>query len=123
MAQPGSTVLALGEIVTEIQVPTPAADAKSAFLKFAIRKSIDFPIVNCAVMVTGGQARICLNAVGPKPYRAAKAEAAIAGKAIDEASAEAAGATIGPDAVALSGNRYKIQIAKVMIKRTLLAVA
>jgi xanthine dehydrogenase YagS FAD-binding subunit len=64
-----------------------------------------------------------LNAVGPKPYRALKAEAAIAGKPVNEANAEAAGATIGPDAAALSGNRYKIQIAKVMIKRTLLATA
>ena len=70
----------------------PPAGAKSAFLKFAIRKSIDFPIVNCAVMVGGGAPRIALNAVAPKPYRAVKAEAAIAGKPINEANAEAAGA-------------------------------
>jgi hypothetical protein len=42
---------------------------------------------------------------------------------INEANAEAAAAVIGPDAAALSGNRYKIQIAKTMIKRTLLATA
>jgi len=47
---PGNTVLAPGEIIKEIQVPALPAGAKSAFLKFAIRKSIDFPIVNCAVM-------------------------------------------------------------------------
>ena len=119
----GSTVLAGDEIVTEIQVPTPAAGSKSAFLKFALRKSIDFPIVNCAVLVNGGAARICLNAVGPKPYRATKAEEAIAGKAINEANAEAAGAAITGDAVVLSGNRWKVQIAKTMVKRTLLAAA
>jgi xanthine dehydrogenase YagS FAD-binding subunit len=50
---PGNTVLLPGEIITEIQIPAPPAGAKSAFLKFAIRKSIDFPIVNCAVMVEG----------------------------------------------------------------------
>ena len=55
---PASTVLAADEIVTEIQVPTPAAGAKSSFLKFALRKSIDFPVVNCAVLVSGGTAKI-----------------------------------------------------------------
>jgi xanthine dehydrogenase YagS FAD-binding subunit len=118
---PGSTVLAAGEIVTEIQIPTPASGAKSAFLKFALRKSIDFPVVNCAVLMSGGAARICLNAVAPKPYRAVKAEAAISGKPINEANAEAAGAAIVADAVALPANKYKVQIAKTLIKRTLLA--
>ena len=54
MAVPGSTVLDAGEIVTEIQVPAPAAGIKSTFIKFTIRKSIDFPIVNCAAAVGGG---------------------------------------------------------------------
>lgn len=117
---PVSTVLANDEIITEIQVPSPAAGAKSAFMKFAIRKSIDFPIVNCAVMAGGGTARICLNAVAPKPYRATKAEAAIAGKPINEANAEAAGAAAVADAKPLPATTYKVQIAKVLVKRTLL---
>ena len=116
-----NTVLAPGEIITEIQVPAPPAGAKSAFLKFAIRKSIDFPIVNCAVMVGGGQPRIALNAVAPKPYRAVKAEAAIAGKPINEATAEAAGAAAMEDAKPLPATKYKVQIAKTLVKRALLA--
>ena len=116
-----NTVLAPGEIITEIRVPTPPAGAKSAFLKFAIRKSIDFPIVNCAVMVGGGAPRIALNAVAPKPYRAVKAEAAIAGKPIDEANAEAAGAAAVADAKPLAATKYKVQIAKTLVKRALLA--
>ncbi len=118
---PSNTVLAPGEIITEIRVPTPPAGAKSAFLKFAIRKSIDFPIVNCAVMVGGGAPRIALNAVAPKPYRAVKAEAAIAGKTINEATAEAAGAAAVEDAKPLSATKYKVQIAKTLVKRALLA--
>ena len=118
---PGSTVLAPGEFITEIQVPAPPAGAKSAFIKFAIRKSIDFPIVNCAVMVGGGAPRICLNAVAPKPYRATKAEAAIAGKPINEANAEAAGAAAMADATPLTATKYKVQIAKTLVKRALLA--
>ncbi len=118
---PVSTVLAPGEIITEIQIPAPPAGAKSAFMKFAIRKSIDFPIVNCAVLVGGGAPRIALNAVAPKPYRATKAEAAIAGKPINEATAEAAGAAAVEDARPLTATKYKVQIAKTLVKRTLLA--
>ncbi|NLT67466.1 MAG: molybdopterin dehydrogenase [Acidobacteria bacterium] len=118
---PGNTVLAADEIITAIQVPTPPAGAKSAFLKFAIRKSIDFPIVNCAVLVAGGAPRICLNAVAPKPYRATKAEAAIAGKPINAENAEAAGAAAVADARPLTATKYKVQIAKTLVKRALLA--
>jgi len=118
---PSNTVLLPGEIITEIQVPAPPAGARSAFLKFAIRKSIDFPIVNCAVMVGGGAPRICLNAVAPKPYRATKAEAAIAGKPINEANAEAAGAAAVEDAKPLAATKYKVQIAKTLVKRAILA--
>ena len=126
---PGSTVLDADEIVTEVQVPTPAAGVKSAFVKFAIRKSIDFPVVNCAAAIGGGSARICLNAVFNNPYRATKAEDAIKGKTIDVANAEAAGTAAVSGAMALPaigmapGNKWKIQIAKAMVKRAVLACA
>jgi len=120
--KPGNTVLAADEIIKEIQIPKPAAGAKSAFIKLAVRKSIDFPIVNCAVMVGGDAPRICLNAVAPKPYRAVKAEAAIAGKAINEANAEAAGAAAVADASSFpEAAQFKKQIAKTLVKRALLA--
>jgi xanthine dehydrogenase YagS FAD-binding subunit len=120
-AVPGSTILATDEIVTEIQVPTPTTGVKSAFIKMAIRKTIDFPIVNCAAMIGEEDARICLNAVYNKPYRATKAEDAIKGKSIDDTSAEAAGDAGVQGATALAKNKYKIQIAKTLIKRTILA--
>jgi xanthine dehydrogenase YagS FAD-binding subunit len=125
MTVPGSTVLAADEIVAEIQIPTPAPGAKSAFIKFAIRKSIDFPIVNCAAMIGAGDVRICMNAVYNKPYRATQAEAAMKGKAINEANADAAGAAAVASARALPGdkNKWKIPIAKTMVKRAILACA
>jgi xanthine dehydrogenase YagS FAD-binding subunit len=55
------------------------------------------------------------------PYRATKAEEAIKGKPIDEANAEAAGTAAVSDAVPLPYNRFKIQIAKTLVKRTILA--
>jgi xanthine dehydrogenase YagS FAD-binding subunit len=122
MAMPGSTVLTADEIVTEIQIPTPAAASRSSFIKFAIRKSIDFPVVNCAAAISGGSFRICLNAVHNKPYRAIKAEDAMKGKPINAANADAAGAAAISDARALPGerNKWKIQIAKTMVKRAIL---
>lgn len=121
-----TTVLDKDEIVTEIQVPEPVDGTKSAFFKFALRKSIDFPIVNCAAMITssGGKveaARVCLNAVYVKPYRAFKAEEAMVGKEINEATAEAAGDAAVADAKPLADNQYMVQISKIMVKRALLA--
>jgi xanthine dehydrogenase YagS FAD-binding subunit len=127
VAIPGSTVLEADEIVTEIQVPAPPSGAKSAFFKTAIRKSIDFPIVNCAAMISGSDARICLNAVYNKPYRATKGEDVIKGKTINEENADAAAEAALSEANGLPGRadnpgtKYKIQIAKAMVKRAILA--
>ena len=125
VAIPGSTVLEADEIVTGIEIPAPAGGTKSAFIKFAIRKSIDFPIVNCAASIGPDGARICLNAVYNIPRRATEAEGAIKGRAITEESAEAAGAAAVEAARALPGdrNKWKIQIAKTMVKRAILACA
>ena len=121
-----TTVLDADEIVTEIQIPAPPKDARSAFLKFALRKSIDFPIVNCAVMVVSSKgkvekARICLNAVYVTPYRARKAEEAVTGKALNEANAEAAGEAAIEGAKPLKDNAYMVQVAKTIVKRAVLA--
>jgi xanthine dehydrogenase YagS FAD-binding subunit len=120
---PQSTILAVDEIVTEIQIPSAPAGSRSAFLKFALRKSIDFPIVNCAALVSRDTTRICLNAVAPIPYRAVKAEETIAGEAINEGNAEAAGEAAVSAAKPFPATKYKVQIAKIMVKRTLLACA
>lgn len=121
----GTTVLDQDEVVTEIQVPTPSGETKSAFLKFALRKSIDFPIVNCAAMISFSEnkvtaARICLNAVYVTPYRAVKAEEAIIGEAVNNDNAEAAASAAVSDAKPLSHNGYMVQIARALVKRTIL---
>jgi len=123
-----TTVLKPDEIVTEIQVPAPSANTKSYFLKFALRKSIDFPIVNCAVRVTFegekvSNARICLNAVHVVPYRAVEAEKAVIGKKINEAVAEEAGKAAVAAAKPLEHNKYMVAVARTLVKRALLACA
>ena len=79
--------------------------------------------MNCAAAIGGGTARVCLNAVYNRPYRATKAEESIAGKAIDVASAHAAGTAAVTGARALTMNAWKIQVAAGMVKKAILACA
>ena len=119
------TVLDDDEIVSEIQIPEPKPNAKSSWSKFAIRNSIDFPVVNCAAMVVADgeevqEAKICLNAVYYKPYQPKRAEDYLEGKVLDEENAEAAGEAAVWGARPLSMNAYKVTIAKGLVKKTLL---
>jgi xanthine dehydrogenase YagS FAD-binding subunit len=121
-----TTCLDDDEIVTTIQVPAKAEGAKSAFIKFSLRTSIDFPIVNCAALIGASQgkvssARICLNAVYVKPYRALRAEEAITGKEISDESALSAAEAAVSDAKPFSDNGYMVDITKIMIKRAIMA--
>ncbi len=123
-----STVLAPDEVVLEVQVPALPAGAKSVYTKFALRKSIDFPIVNVAAVITNEKgvvksARICLNSVYATPLRVTAAEEALVGKAIDETTAEQAAEAALADSFALRKNSYKVQIAKTLVKRAILACA
>jgi NADPH-dependent glutamate synthase beta subunit-like oxidoreductase/CO/xanthine dehydrogenase FAD-binding subunit len=121
-----STILSCDELVTEIQIPFPSPGTCSNFIKFALRKSIDFSVVSCASKiesqgekVTG--ARICLNAVYNNPYRATEAEDFIIGKSINETTSEAAGSAAIRKACPLARNAYKVQIAKTLVKRSIMA--
>jgi xanthine dehydrogenase YagS FAD-binding subunit len=121
-----TTVLSVDEIVTEIRVPAPADGTKSTFIKFAMRQSVDFPIVNCAAMINNSDgvvsaARVCMNAVYVTPYRAYEAEETIIGKVIDESNAEAAAQACVVGAEPLTHNRYMVQVAKTLVKRAVLA--
>jgi xanthine dehydrogenase YagS FAD-binding subunit len=121
-----TTVLRPDEIVTEIHIPMPTPPARNAFLKFALRKSIDFPIVNCAATLKLEQgmvaeARICLNAVYIIPYRPVAAAEALQGKTLTEGTiAQAADAAVAA-AQPMSGNRYMVRIARTLVKRVLAA--
>ncbi|MCC7498832.1 MAG: molybdopterin dehydrogenase, partial [Bryobacterales bacterium] len=57
------------------------------------------------------------------PWRAVEAEKAITGASITEAAAEQAGKAAVAGARPLSENAYKVQLARVAVKRALLAAA
>jgi xanthine dehydrogenase YagS FAD-binding subunit len=119
-------VLNYDEIITEIQVPVPEPGTKQSFIKFALRPTIDFAVVSVAAVITTearkvSDARIVLGAVAPVPYRVTDAEDALKGKSISESVAEIAAAAAVKDTVPLSNNRYKVQIAKTLVKRAILS--
>ena len=119
-----NTALDPDEIITEIQIPAAKEGEKSIYKRFAFRKSIDFPVVNLAIRRSAdGETRISLNAVAPVPIRCRKAEAVVNGKEITEELAAAAGEAALEGAEPFEANRYKIQIAKTLVKRTLLELA
>jgi xanthine dehydrogenase YagS FAD-binding subunit len=124
-----ANVLDATEIVTEIQVPSPAAGTKQTFIKWAERKAIDFAEASVATLITvsGGNvtdARIVLGGVSPRPRRATDAEAALKGKAISDAVATEAAAQAVKGAVALTaygGNGWKIPLVKKLVKTAIMA--
>ncbi len=111
--------LDLDEIVKEIQVPVTSA--KSTYKKWAFRKAIDFPQVSCAVVKDGNSAEIALGGVYNEPKAFSGVSTSDAAKAGDECLAKATGLnTPRADGQAdRYSNTYKIQIAKVMIKRAI----
>lgn len=118
-------ILDADEIVTEIQVPEPSADTRQSFIKFRRRKSLDWAIASVATALTveGGNvtdAKIVLGGVAPIPWRATDSEDALTGGAITEATAEAAAAEAVNGALPLEHNRYKMQIAKALVKKAIL---
>lgn len=121
----GGNILKPDEIITEIQVPTPGSETKQRYLKFRLRKIIDFAIVSAAAVITTEaervtNARIVLGGVAPIPYRAIAAEEVLKGERITEDAAEMSAKLATCDAAPLNANAYKLPIAKTLVKRAIL---
>ena len=121
-----TTVLEPDELIKEIRIPKPSRKARQRYLKFTLRKPVDFAIVSVASVVEEkggvcGNARIVLGAVAPSPVRATQAEEFLKGKAINELNAEEAAKLAFADARPLSMNAYKVEIGRTLVKRSILA--
>ena len=121
-------VLLPNEILAEIEVPNAPAGSKAVYVKEMVRETWDFALCSVAAMLTlqNGvvqDARIVLGGVAPAPYRAVKAEAALKGKKLDEASAAAAGEASVEGARPLAKNGYKVPLTRAVVKRALLSLA
>ncbi len=114
-----SNVLKDSEVVTEIKVPKTKG---SSFQKFALRKSIDFPVANCAAAyASDGSIRVVLGGVYPAPIRVPAAEEKVSKGVTKQAAAEAGDAAV-ENCKPLAHNAYKVEIARTLVKRTLLGL-
>ena len=68
-------------------------------------------------------ARIVLGYVAPKPWLSPEAEASLKGSGVLDDTAEKAAAAALSGAKPLSANAYKVQLAKVAVKRAILKAA
>jgi carbon-monoxide dehydrogenase medium subunit len=93
---PRATVLDPGEVLTEIVIPAQPPHSGASYQRFTLRKgqALAVAAVAAGVVLEGdtiASARICLSAVAPVPYYAARASGELAGKPVSgDAFAEAA---------------------------------
>jgi CO/xanthine dehydrogenase FAD-binding subunit len=122
------TVLRPGELVVAVHVPTPAHDARSAFLKLGARRYLVISIAMAAATleISGGRvvrARVAVGACSAVAQRLPALEAALAGAPVDGAL----GTQVEPQHLApltplddIRGSaRYRTDVALTLLKRLL----
>jgi xanthine dehydrogenase YagS FAD-binding subunit len=122
-----SHALRAGEILTEVQVPPPAAGQRGVFRKYRLRNSWDFALASVAAVVRldGDQctaARVVLGGLATQPIRAAAAEGALVGSRLDDATIARAAEQAAAGARPLRLNRYKLSLLKGLCRQTLRAL-
>ena len=115
------------EIVTELVLPS-ATNVKAAHYEIRQKEAFDWPLAVAAVALkmNGSNAqsvRVVLGYVAPTPWPSPEAEQALAGQPINADTAQKAAEAALTNAKPLSQNSYKIQLARVALKRALLKAA
>jgi xanthine dehydrogenase YagS FAD-binding subunit len=118
------TVLTDRELVIEVECPAPATS--SAYVKVRDRASFEFAVVSAAALVRidGGviaAIAIALGGVAPRPCRLALAERALTGQPLTRAAVGAAIRASLADARPLSGNAFKVDLARRTAERAVTA--
>ena len=118
------TVLAPGELLTAIRIPSTWAGAQFYFEKVRDRNVWDFPLLNVASAAKySGQTieriRVVINAAAARPLRLRAVEAAVVGKPRNEQTAELAGQIAIQGAQPLRYNGYKIPLMRNLVKRAI----
>jgi xanthine dehydrogenase YagS FAD-binding subunit len=119
--------LSPNEIITEVIVPA-VEGVKAAHYEIRQKAAFDWPLAVAAVALRMDgsmvqSARVVLGYVAPVPWPSAEAEQALVGKSISEDVARAAADAALRNARPLSHNAYKVQLARVAVKRAILKAA
>ena len=121
-------VLQPNEVVEEISVPAPAPTSRGVYLKVRERNTWDFSTLSVAALLEmeGGvcrRARVVLGAVAPVPWPAPEADKLLTGaRSTPDVARRAAEAALR-GARPMSGNAYKIPLAKNLVRRAVLQAA
>jgi xanthine dehydrogenase YagS FAD-binding subunit len=118
------TVLAPGDLVTQVTLPAPRPQSKQIYLKLRDRASYEFALSSAAIVaeVSGGKftfIRVALGGVGTKPWRSHEAEAALLGRPADMATFRRAAEAALRNAQPQSENGFKVELAKRCIAHAL----
>ena len=123
----GENVLRPNELVTHAILPAPGT-VRSANYEVRFKQSHDWPLAAASVVLsmtgdTVSGARVVMGAVAPVPWRAEAAERALAGRRVTDQTAAAAADAAVRDARPMSGNAYKVPIARTAVKRAIMKAA
>ncbi|MDP2645591.1 MAG: FAD binding domain-containing protein [Desulfobacterales bacterium] len=123
-------VLEPDEIISEISVPEPPGRSGAAFIKLAVRGSIDYALVDVAVALTRAaddgrcrDAKVVISAIGPGPVNATRAAGRLTGREPGEQDFEAAGAAAVDEARRVSSVWTSVQYRRRAIKTLVIRAA
>lgn len=116
------------EIVTGVEIPLPKGKNAGCYVKLGRYKGEDLAQASVAVLaLADGEFRVAFGAVGPTPIRATKIEAVVRGKELTDGLLEKViglvPETIAPISDVRATKEYRLHMAKVMVKRGLVAAA
>lgn len=121
-------ILASDDILTGISIPAGSPEWRGTYLKARERTAGDFPLVSVAVgyrLVDGvvQQPRLVLGGVAPVPWPSLEAAAVLDNQEPSPALAARAARTALEAAQALAHNAFKVDIARTLVTRAILAVS
>jgi 4-hydroxybenzoyl-CoA reductase subunit beta len=118
------------ELLVSVDIPPPPEGAYTTFLKYRIRKSIDFPLASVAAVLSVDRAeKVCRKAnivmggVGTRPQEVKEISSLLTGKKVDEAmiadSADLGFKAARPVANQASSPEYRRLMIKFLVKKAL----
>lgn len=115
------------EFITHVIIP-PATGVRAGRYEIRQKEAFDWPYATATVVLnmnasTVQSARVVMSHVAPIPWVSAEAAQALQGKAITQATAEEAAKAAVSNAKGLGHNDQKIHLARVAVKRAILAAA
>ena len=121
-AEERENTLAPGELLAGVEANVDGS--RSAVYEVRQRRSLDWPLMAAAVTLTGSgpraeKARIVLGHAAPTPHVAAAAGELLSGQEPTSETVAAAADAAVEGARPMSGNRYKVQLARTAVRRAL----